>query len=144
MLHNVHAVGIYCTVKTSQCLRIIAHSQVFLRLQLDMCWYFVLEVTTCNAAGFSPSPLSFPLPVIIPPLLSTVMSLPAAVHSNALQVKLLWYYSLYSESECAYFSQYCSNGTKWNVICLVREGSQESYQIVLWYLFYLLIYTAWI
>jgi hypothetical protein len=79
--------------------------------------------------------LQFPLPVIIPPLLSTVMSLSPAVHSNGLQVKLLWYYSLYSESECAYFSQYCSNGTKWNLICLVREGRQEKYRIASWYLF---------
>jgi len=50
-----------------------------------MCWYIVLEVTTGNGAGFSPSPFSFPLPVIIPPLISTVMSLPAAVYSNAMQ-----------------------------------------------------------
>ena len=70
-----------------------------------MCWYFVLEVTTGNGAGFSPSPLSFQLPVTTPPLHSTVMSLPPAVYSNALQEKLLWFYSLYSESECAYFSQ---------------------------------------
>jgi hypothetical protein len=100
-----------------------------------MCWYFVLDVTTGNAAGFSPSPFSFPLPVIILPLLSTVMSRPPAVHSNALQINLLWYYSLNGESECVYFSQYCSNGTKWNVICLVREGRQERYHIASWYLF---------
>jgi hypothetical protein len=49
-----------------------------------MCWYFVLEVTTGNGAGFSPRPFSFPLPVTIPPLLITVMSLLSAVHSNAL------------------------------------------------------------
>jgi hypothetical protein len=112
MLRNVQAVDTYCTVKISQCPHIIAHSQVILRPQLDMCWYFVLDVTTGNGAAFSPSPFSFQLPVIIPPLLSAVMSLPAAVHSNALQEILLWYYSLYSESECANFSQYCSNGTK--------------------------------
>jgi hypothetical protein len=135
MLHNVHAVGTYCTVQTSQCPHIIVHSQVILRPPLDMCLYFVIDMTTGNGAGFSPSPFSFTLPVIIPPLLCTVMSLPAAVHSNALQVNLLWYYSLYSESECAYFSQYCSNGTKWNVICLVRDGSQDGYQIASWYLF---------
>jgi hypothetical protein len=52
-----------------------------------------------------------------------------------LQEILLWYYSLYSESECANFSQYCSNGTKWNVISLVREGRQERYRIAAWYLF---------
>jgi hypothetical protein len=63
------------------------------------------------------------------------MSLPPAVLSNALQIKLLWYYSLYSESEWIYFSQYCSNGKKWNVICLVKGGGQERYQIALWYLF---------
>jgi hypothetical protein len=135
MLLNVHAVCSYCTVKTSQCPHIIAHSQVILRPQLDMCWYFVHDMTTGNGAGFSPIHFSFQLPVIIPPLLSTVMSLPPAVQSNALQVTLLWCYSLHSESECIYFSQYCSNGTKWNVICLVREGRQERYQIALFYLF---------
>jgi len=87
-----------------------------------MCCYFVLDVATGNVAGFFPNPFSFPLPVTIPPLLSTVMSLPAAVYSNALQEMLLWFYCLYSESQCAYFSQYCSNGRKLNVICLVREG----------------------
>jgi len=79
-------------------------------------------LTTGNGAGFVPSPFSFPLPVTIPPLLSTVMSLPVAVYSNALQEMLLWFYSLYSESECTYFSEYCSNGRKLNVIYLVREG----------------------
>jgi hypothetical protein len=69
-------------------------------------------VTTGIGAGLSPRPFSFPLPVTIPPLLITVMSLPSAVHSNALQESLLWYYSLYSESECTYFNQYCSNVTK--------------------------------
>jgi hypothetical protein len=43
-----------------------------------MCWYFVLEVTTGNGAGLYPRPFSFPLPITIPPLLSTVMSLPPA------------------------------------------------------------------
>jgi hypothetical protein len=100
-----------------------------------MCWYFVLEVTAGNGAGFSPSPFSLTLPVIIPPVLSILTSLPPEVHSNALQEKLLCFYSLYSESECAYFSQYCSNGMKWNVICLVRKGGQERYQKASWYLF---------
>ena len=54
-----------------------------------MCWYFVLGVTTGNGAGFFPSPFSFPSPVTIPPLFITVMSLPSAVYSNALQATLL-------------------------------------------------------
>ena len=92
-------------------------------------------MTAGNGAGFVASPFSFPFPVTIPPLLSTVMSLPAAVYSNALQEMLLWVYCLYTESECTYFSQYCNNGTKLNVICFVNKWGQERYQIASWYLF---------
>ena len=85
-----------------------------------MCWFFVLEVTTGNVAGFSPSPFSFPLPVTIPPLFNTVMSLPPAVYSNALQVKLLWFYSLYSQSEYSGTSNYRSHNDRFPA-CTVRH-----------------------
>jgi hypothetical protein len=107
----VCTVGTYCTAKT---IGVVLTSLNIHKEYSGSSWI-------CVGFWF----LCFPLPVIIPPLLSTLMSLHTAVYSNVLQAKLLCFCSLYGESECAYFSQYCSNGTKWNVICLVRKGGQE-------------------
>jgi len=87
----VCTVGTYCTAKT---IGVVLTSLNIHKEYSGSSWI-------CVGFWF----LCFPLPVIIPPLLSTLMSLHTAVYSNVLQAKLLCFCSLYGESECAYFSQ---------------------------------------